>query len=108
MKRHALIIDISCDVNGGVETCKATTHEDPVYEVDGITHYCVDNIPGAVPFTSSQYLAAQSFPYILDLANNPSNLTRNPVIKNAILTKDGTLTNRIVAEKYGFKLSELD
>lgn len=108
MKKGSLIIDISCDVNGAVETCRATHHDDPCYRVDDIIHYCVDNIPGAVPQTSSKYLAAQSFPYILKTALDHRSYISDSSIKTAILTHAGKLRNKLVAEKWNMQAEPLE
>lgn len=70
MKPGSLIVDVACDEGGAIETCKATTHQDPVYEVDGIIHYCVDNIPSTFARTSTYYLSQSTLPYLLKLAKN--------------------------------------
>ena len=103
MKPKSVIIDISCDVNGGVETCKVTNHEEPTYIVDDIIHYCVDNIPGAVPYSSSRYLTAQSFPFIRSYANDPDEFGKNLIIKNAVLTHNGAVTSKLIADKFKLK-----
>ncbi|MEO1449414.1 MAG: alanine dehydrogenase [Bacteroidota bacterium] len=69
MRPGTVIVDVSVDQGGCVETSKPTTHEDPIYDVDGIMHYCVANMPGAVPFTSTVALTNVTFPYVLKLAN---------------------------------------
>jgi alanine dehydrogenase len=69
MKRHAVLVDVSIDQGGCFETSHATTHTDPTYEVDGITHYCVANMPGAVPVTSTWALTNATMPYIVKLAD---------------------------------------
>jgi alanine dehydrogenase len=68
MKQHAVLVDVSIDQGGCFETSRPTTHTDPTYEVDGITHYCVANMPGAVPVTSTYALTNATMPYILKLA----------------------------------------
>src|ERR1700744_1648468 len=68
MKRHAVLVDVSIDQGGCFETSRPTTPSDPTYEVDGITHYCVTNMPGAVPITSTYALTNATMPYILHLA----------------------------------------
>ncbi len=70
MKRHAVLVDVSIDQGGCFETSRPTTHSDPTYEVDGITHYCVANMPGAVPVTSTWALTNATMPYVVKLANN--------------------------------------
>ena len=64
-----VLVDVAVDQGGCIETCKPTTHEDPIYEIDGIIHYCVANMPGAVPVTSTTALTNATSPYILKLAN---------------------------------------
>lgn len=68
MKPHAVLVDVSIDQGGCFETSRPTTHTDPTYEVDGITHYCVANMPGAVPITSTYALTNATMPYVLTLA----------------------------------------
>ncbi|WP_354700999.1 Alanine dehydrogenase [Paraconexibacter sp. AEG42_29] len=68
MKRNAVLVDVSIDQGGCFETSRATTHTDPTYEVDGITHYCVANMPGAVPITSTYALTNATMPYVVRLA----------------------------------------
>ncbi|MCG8687122.1 MAG: alanine dehydrogenase [Desulfobacterales bacterium] len=70
MKKGAVIVDVAIDQGGCFETSKATTHKDPVYEVDGVTHYCVANMPGAVPLTSTMALTNATLPYALKIADN--------------------------------------
>ena len=68
MRQGSVVIDVAVDQGGCIETCHPTTHEDPTYEVDGVIHYCVANMPGAVPFTSTQALTNATFPYLLQIA----------------------------------------
>ena len=68
MKRHAVLVDVSIDQGGCFETSRPTTHSHPTYEVDGITHYCVTNMPGAVPITSTYALTNATLPYVIELA----------------------------------------
>ncbi len=69
MKRNAVLVDVSIDQGGCFETSRPTTHTDPTYEVDGITHYCVANMPGAVPITSTWALTNATMPYVIKLAD---------------------------------------
>lgn len=107
MKKDAVLIDISCDISGGVETCRATTHEEPTYIEEGVIHYCVDNIPGAVPYTSSKYLTAQSFPFIQKIANDAAAIHNDAVIKGATLMHGGSLTHKLIADKWEYPLAAL-
>jgi alanine dehydrogenase len=70
MKNHAVIVDVAVDQGGCIETTRPTTHDDPTYEVDGIVHYCVTNMPGAVALTSTIALTSTTLPYGLAIANN--------------------------------------
>jgi alanine dehydrogenase len=69
MRPGTVLVDVSVDQGGCIETCKPTTHENPTYIVDGILHYCVTNMPGAVPYTSTIALTNSTFPYVLELAD---------------------------------------
>jgi alanine dehydrogenase len=68
MKREALIVDISCDPAGAIETCAPTSLKAPIYEVDGIRHYCVANLPSAVARTASSVLSHAILPYVIEIA----------------------------------------
>src|SRR3954466_15348925 len=70
MKERAVLVDVSIDQGGCFQTSRPTTHSDPVYEVDGITHYCVTNMPGAVPITATYALTNATLPYVLELADH--------------------------------------
>jgi alanine dehydrogenase len=69
MQKGSVVVDVAVDQGGCIETCKPTTHENPIYQVDGIIHYCVANMPGAVPFTSTTALTNATNPYVQKLAN---------------------------------------
>lgn len=69
MQKGSVLVDVSVDQGGCFETTKATTHTNPIYEIDGIIHYCVANIPGAVPMTSTRALTNATLPYVVKLAN---------------------------------------
>jgi alanine dehydrogenase len=70
MRPGTVLVDVAVDQGGCIETCKPTTHEDPTYIIDDIVHYCVANMPGAVPYTSTLALTNATLPYALKLANN--------------------------------------
>ena len=69
MKKTALIVDISCDPAGAIETCVPTSHGEPIYIVNGIRHYCVDNLPSAVAKTASYALSNASLPYVIKIVD---------------------------------------
>ena len=84
MKHQAVLVDVSIDQGGCFETSRPTTHSNPTYEVDGITHYCVTNMPGAVPITSTYALTNATMPYVLHLATagrRGARSTENPGLK---------------------------
>ena len=103
MKPGAMIIDVACDDAGAVETCKSTTHDDPVYYVDGILHYAVDNIPSAFSKNSSVRFSCDSLPYALAIANKgiKQALKDDRHLRDGLTTFDGKLTLRETAEKFG-------
>jgi len=99
MKPGAAIVDVAIDQGGCFETSHATTHADPIYDVDGIVHYCVANMPGAVPRTSSHALNTATLPYGLSLADHRlAALTRNTDLGNGLNVHKGLITNAAVAE----------
>jgi len=99
MKRNAVLVDVAIDQGGCFETSHATTHADPTYEVDGVIHYCVANMPGAVPLTSSHALVNATLPYGLAIANEGlAALLKDPGLLAGLNVIDGRLTNQAVAE----------
>ncbi len=103
MKPGAVIIDVAVDQGGCVETTRPTTHSNPTYVVDGIVHYCVTNMPGAVGRTSTYALCNVTLPYVLRLANlGLSGATAADAgLANAVNLHQGRVTNRPVAETFG-------
>jgi alanine dehydrogenase len=100
MKRGAVIVDVAIDQGGCVETARPTSHSNPSYVVDGVVHYCVTNMPGAVPNTSTLALTNSTFPYLLRLANLGAReaLRQDAGLAEGLNTWMGTLTHRGVAE----------
>ena len=110
MKDGAVVVDVAIDQGGCFETSHATTHADPVYVVDGVTHYCVANMPGAVPVTSTKSLTNATLPYVEAIANSG---LRDAVANDAALAKgvnavDGKLTYEAVAEAHGLDYTPLE
>jgi alanine dehydrogenase len=99
MKPNAVVVDVSIDQGGCFETSHATTHSDPTYEVDGITHYCVANMPGAVPITSTYALTNATMPYLLALADRgiAGALAADAGFAAGLNVAAGTVTNEAVA-----------
>ncbi len=103
MKRGSVIVDIAIDQGGCFETSSPTTHTDPTYEVEGVIHYCVTNMPGAVPRTSTFALTNATMHFASEIANNGliEAAKRNKAILSGINTYNGKLLNRHVAESQG-------
>jgi alanine dehydrogenase len=109
MKKGAVLVDVSIDQGGCFETSHATTHSDPTYEVDGVTHYCVANMPGAVPITSTYALTNATLPYILHVADAgvEGAARENPGLAKGVNVVDGKVTYQPVAEATGQQYTEL-
>jgi alanine dehydrogenase len=103
MKKNAVLVDVSIDQGGCFETSRPTTHSDPTYEVDGITHYCVANMPGAVPITSTFALTNATMPYVVDLADKgiAEAARDNPGLVPGVNVVAGKVTYAPVAEATG-------
>jgi alanine dehydrogenase len=100
MKKGAVIVDVAIDQGGCVETARPTSHSDPSYQVDGVVHYCVTNMPGAVPNTSTLALTNSTFPYLLRIANLGAReaLRQDRGLAEGLNTWHGTLAHQGVAE----------
>ncbi len=103
MKKGAVIVDVAVDQGGCVETTHETTHADPVYELHGVLHYAVGNMPGAVPFTSTYALTNATLPYALTLAVHgvAGAIAGDPALAQGVNTVAGAVTHPIVAEALG-------
>jgi alanine dehydrogenase len=103
MKRGAVIVDVAIDQGGCIETARPTTHSDPSYVVDGVVHYCVTNMPAAVPNTSTLALTNATFPYVLKLARLGAEaaIREDRAIAEGVNTLHGELTYKAVAESQG-------
>ena len=110
MKTGSVIVDVAVDQGGCVETVHATTHSDPVYFVDGVLHYCVANMPGAVPRTSTYALSNATLPYAERLARlGPLNACKaNPALALGINTLNGHITYKAVADAFGLPYTPLE
>ena len=105
MKPGSVVVDVAIDQGGCFETSHPTTHADPVYVVDGVTHYCVANMPGAVPRTSTFALNNATLPFVLALADKgwKHALAADPHLKNGLNVAAGRVTCKPVAEALGYK-----
>ena len=106
----AVIVDVAVDQGGCIETTHPTTHSNPTYYVEGVLHYCVANMPGAVPRTSTFALTNATLPYALKLANKGflEAVTRDPGLKEGVNTYAGRLTYEAVATAQGLEYTPLD
>jgi alanine dehydrogenase len=105
MKPGSVLVDVAIDQGGCFETSRPTTHRDPTFEVDGITHYCVANMPGAVPITSTHALTNATLPYALALADHgvAEAIQRDPGLRPGVNVAAGKVTHQAVAEGVGME-----
>lgn len=109
MKPGAVLVDVAIDQGGCFETSHATTHDDPVFDVDGVVHYCVANMPGAVPITSTKALTNVTLPYIEAIANRGVEraVADDPALARGVNVSGGKITYRAVAEAHGLPYTPL-
>ena len=109
MEKGSVVVDIAVDQGGCIETCKPTTHEDPIYEIDGVIHYCVANMPGAVPFTSTLALTNATLSYALQLANKgwKKACADNPELQKGLNISEGKIVYKAVADAFDLEYEEL-
>lgn len=109
MKKGAVIVDVAIDQGGSVESSRPTSHSNPVFKIDGIVHYCVTNMPGAVSRTSTFALTNATAPFVLDIATNglKKTLSTNPALKKGVNTHKGKLVNQEVAKSQKRKWEKL-
>lgn len=110
MEPGTVMVDVAIDQGGCFETSHPTTHEDPVYYVDGILHYCVANIPGAVPYTSTLALTNATMPYVLQLAGKgwKQACRDNEELRKGLNIVEGKVVYKPVAEAWGLPFEELE
>ncbi|WP_069131037.1 alanine dehydrogenase [Rhodohalobacter halophilus] len=110
MRPGTVMVDVAIDQGGCFETSKATTHDDPIYEVDGIVHYCVANMPGAVPYTSTMGLTNVTLPYAVQIANKgwKKALNDDPELKLGLNIADGKIVYKYVADAFDMEYSPID
>ena len=109
MKHGALIVDVAVDQGGCIETTRPTTHSDPIFEVEGVRHYGVTNIPGIVPQTATYALTNATLPFIVRLANmgRDAALQADPGLARGVNVRGGAITYPAVAEAHGFSCEPL-
>jgi alanine dehydrogenase len=110
MKEGSVLCDVAIDQGGCAETSRPTTHSDPVYVVDGVTHYCVANMPGAVPITSTQALTNATLPYVEAIAELGLReaVARDPALARGVNVLDGKITYSAVAEAHELEYTPLE
>jgi alanine dehydrogenase len=110
MKPRAVLVDVSIDQGGCFETSRPTTHSDPTYQVEDVTHYCVSNMPGAVPITSTYALTNATLPYVLELAGNGVReaIARDPGLRMGVNVAAGRVTHPAVAEGVGVPFTPVE
>jgi alanine dehydrogenase len=110
MREGTVLVDVAVDQGGCIETCKPTTHEDPTYVIDGILHYCVANMPGAVPYTSTLALTNATLPYAIQLANKgwKKACMENDDLKYGLNVVHGDVVYEAVAEAFGLSFTPVE
>jgi alanine dehydrogenase len=110
MKEGSVLADVAIDQGGCAETSRPTTHSDPVYTVEGVTHYCVANMPGAVPITSTKALTNATLPYVEAVADYglPEAVARDPALARGVNVVEGKVTYEAVADAHGLDYQPLE
>jgi alanine dehydrogenase len=110
MKQGAVVVDVAIDQGGCFETARPTTHDEPVYVVEGVTHYCVANMPGAVPITSTRALTNATLPYVEAIADLglAEAVARDRALARGVNVIDGKVTYEAVAEAHGLEYTPLE
>lgn len=109
MRAGTVLVDVAVDQGGCIETCKPTTHENPTFEIDGIVHYCVANMPGAVPYTSTLALTNATLPYAIQLANKgwEKACRENEELAKGLNVVSGEVVYKGVSDAWGLPLSDV-
>ncbi len=110
MRPGTVLVDVAVDQGGCIETCRPTTHEDPTFVIDGVVHYCVANMPGAVPYTSTVALTNATLPYALQLANKgwQQACRDNTDLRAGLNVVNGEVVYQGVADAFGLPLTSVD
>jgi alanine dehydrogenase len=110
MKEGSVVADVAIDQGGCVETSRPTTHSEPVFVVDGVIHYCVANMPGAVPITSTKALTNATLPYVEAIADRGLReaIVQDPVLARGVNVIEGRITYEAVAEAHGLDYTPLE
>jgi len=110
MRPGTVLVDVAVDQGGCIETCKPTTHENPTYEVDGILHYCVANMPGAVPYTSTLALTNATLPFAIQLANKgwKEACSENKQLKKGLNIVKGEVVYKGVSDAFNLPYTSVE
>ncbi len=110
MRPGTVLVDVAVDQGGCIETCRPTTHENPIFVIDGVVHYCVANMPGAVPYTSTIALTNATLPYALKLADKgwQAACRQDPALKLGLNVVNGQVVYKGVADAFGLPLVNVD
>lgn len=110
MRPGTVVVDVAVDQGGCIETCKPTTHEDPIFIIDDVVHYCVANMPGAVPYTSTLALTNATLPYVLQLANKgwKNACAENAALKRGLNVIAGNVVYQGVADAWNLPMSKIE
>jgi alanine dehydrogenase len=110
MRPGTVVVDVAVDQGGSIETCKPTTHENPTYIIDGVVHYCVANMPGAVPYTSTLALTNATLPYAIELANKgwQKACTDRLDLKLGLNIINGEIVYKAVSETFNLPFTSVD
>lgn len=110
MQKGAVLVDVAIDQGGCFETSKPTTHDNPIYEVDDVVHYCVSNMPGAVPYTSTLGLTNVTLPYAVDIANKgwKKALDEDPELQKGLNIVNGEIVYRDVADAFNMDYTSIE
>ena len=110
MRPGTVLVDVAVDQGGCIETCKPTTHQDPIFIIDDIVHYCVANMPGAVPYTSTLALTNATLPYAIELANKgwKKACSENDELKLGLNVINGEVVYEAVAEAFDLPHTSVD
>ena len=110
MREGTVLVDVAVDQGGCIETCQPTTHENPTFVIDGVVHYCVANMPGAVPYTSTLALTNATLPYAIQLANKgwKKACADNEELKKGLNVVAGKIVYKGVSDAWGLELSSLE
>ena len=110
LKNGCVMVDIAIDQGGCFETSSPTTHENPIFTIDNVIHYCVANMPGAVPYTSTYALTNKTLPYLIEIANKGwiKASKENNEIKTGVNIVEGMVVNKNVSEAFSVEFHNID